>query len=572
MMIDAETLEDGARLQADLCIVGAGAAGITLALQFLDRGISVLLLESGGLKEEAGSQALYEGEVADERLHSPTTKYRQRRFGGSTTIWGGRCIPFDPIDFERRDWVPDSGWPFGIEALLPYYPRANRLCEAGRFAYTAEASFPNGMRPMFERFSSTSFTDNTIERFSCPTDFGTRYRTRLQTSQDVRVVLHANVTNIATVPSGTHVSRLDVKTLGGRSLTVRAGHVVLASGGLEIPRLLLNSRGQNQAGLGNAHDLVGRTYMCHIAGTLGEIAVPGNVFHGYDISDEGIYCRRRLALTAAAQRDMQVGNFVARLHHPRIPDPRHRTGLLSALALAKPFIGYEYSKRLHGEDEANLATWLAHVRNVAFDSWNTAAFLANWARRRTLAERKLPSIIARSKAGLYSLDVHAEQIPNRNSTVGITDKRDALGMQAILLDWRYSALDILTVRCAVARLAGELEASGCGTLHYDDERIAHDMLRDGAYGGHHIGTTRMAQSPREGVVDADCRVHGIDNLFIAGSAVFPTSGQANPTLTIVALALRLADRLGGIVAAERSSGLGRLALSHSATPAGAPAG
>jgi choline dehydrogenase-like flavoprotein len=546
MILDAETLPDGTQLQADLCIVGAGAAGIAIALQCLSAGRSVLLLESGGALDEPATQSLYDGEVADERLHAPPSRYRQRRFGGSTTIWGGRCVPLDPIDFETRPWIPESGWPFGLDELLPYYPHANAICEAGQFAYTSDTAFPLGMRPMLRNFVGQNFTDDTLERFSCPTDFARRYRHRLDISTDVRVVLHANVTNIATTENGAHVQRLDIRTLSGRSASVEATRVVLATGGLEVPRLLLASRDTNPRGLGNAHDLVGRYYMCHMAGTLGEIALAGDpraMWHGYDISAEGIYCRRRFALTADAQRALGIGNFEAKLHHPRIPDPAHRTGILSALYLAKPFIGYEYRKRLHGEERASVRTWLGHVRNVLLDPWNTGVFLLDWVRRRTLAERKFPTVIVRSRTGAYSLDVNAEQVPNRNSRVQLTQARDALGMPRLRVDWRCSDLDIATVRCAIGALAEDFSSSGCGVLHYDAARVEDEILRDGAFGGHHIGTARMSDSPLHGVVDADCRVHGIDNLYIAGSAVFPTSGQANPTLTIVALALRLAEHL-----------------------------
>ena len=154
MIVDANNLPDARTLRADVCIVGAGAAGISMALQFIGSGIEVLLLESGALEEEPDTQALYAGSVADERLHSPPDRYRQRRVGGTTTIWGGRCVPFDPIDFEARDYVPHSGWPFAREKLLPYYPAANRLCEAGDFSYTAAASFGDGGRPMIEGFES----------------------------------------------------------------------------------------------------------------------------------------------------------------------------------------------------------------------------------------------------------------------------------------------------------------------------------------------------------------------------------------------------------------------------------
>jgi choline dehydrogenase-like flavoprotein len=174
MILDANNLPDDGTLRADVCIVGAGAAGISMALQFLGSGIEVLLLESGALEDEPDTQALYAGAVADEQLHSPPDRYRQRRFGGTTTVWGGRCMPFDPIDFEARDYVPHSGWPLMREALLPYYPLANRLCEAGDFSYTAAATFRDGGRPMIEGFDGAYFSSDTLERFSCPTDFGVR--------------------------------------------------------------------------------------------------------------------------------------------------------------------------------------------------------------------------------------------------------------------------------------------------------------------------------------------------------------------------------------------------------------
>src|SRR5580704_19384436 len=208
MFVDANELSDNQTLRADVCIVGAGAAGISLALQFIGSGIEVLLLEAGGTAEESDSQALYAGTVSDERLHSPPDRYRQRRFGGTTTIWGGRCLPLDPIDFEKRDFVPHSGWPLAREALLPYYPPANRLCEAGDFSYTAAAAFRDGGRPMIEGFESAYFSSDTLERFSCPTDFGARYGQRLRSASNISVVMHANVTAIRLLPGGDRVAAL----------------------------------------------------------------------------------------------------------------------------------------------------------------------------------------------------------------------------------------------------------------------------------------------------------------------------------------------------------------------------
>ena len=546
MLLSARDLPEDQALQADICIVGAGAAGIAMALECIDSGLDVLLLESGGLEEDAATQALYEGSVADAQLHSPPDRYRQRRYGGSTTIWGGRCMPLDAIDFARRDYVPHSGWPIGLEDLLPFYPKANRLCEAGEYAYTVAGAFAVAPRPMMRGFTSTDFTTDTLERFSCPTDFGGRYLHKLRRARNVRLVLHANVTALHLDDKGERVAGLSIRTLTGRRLTARARHVVLAGGGLEVTRLLLASRDREARGIGNAHDVVGRYYMCHVAGTIGALrfSVPRDaVHHGYDISDEGIYCRRRLALVPAAQRRLGAGNFIARLHHPRITDPAHRNAVLSLLFLARIFIPYEYAKRLHGDEKVGALDWLRHIRNVALGPFDAVRFAWHMLRDRRLAERKFPSIIIRSSANLYSLDFHAEQQPNALSRVTLTDDVDALQMPRLRIDWRYTPDDVETVRRSLACLARDVAASGIGQFTYDPASVEREMTRYGAYGGHHIGTTRMGVDPRTSVVDADCRVHGVHNLYIASSSVFPTSSQANPTLTIVALALRVAAHL-----------------------------
>jgi choline dehydrogenase-like flavoprotein len=546
MIADANELESGLTLRADVCIVGAGAAGIALALQFLGGSESVLLLESGGLTPDPATQALYAGEVADERLHSPLDRYRQRRFGGSTTIWGGRCMPFDPIDFEPRYYVPRSGWPLRYEDLVPYYRRANELVEAGEFAYTAEAALPADAPPLIAGFQSARVTTNTLERFSCPTDFGKRYIHRLRAADTVRVLLNANCTALSTSPDGRRVTSLTVQTLGGKRFTVVAPRVVLATGGLEVARLLLASRDHHPDGIGNGRGLVGRFYMCHIAGTTGTLTVAAPreaVWHGYLVSPDGIYCRRRFALTAAAQRELGTGNFIARLHHPRITDPSHRTGALSFLYLAKALIPYEYGKRLHGGEAFSVASWLRHARNVAADPVETVGFAVHLLRRRILAERKFPSIVVRPRANRFSVDFHCEQRPNYDSRVTLTGERDALGVPRLRVDWRYTAWDIRTVEQGLRVLAEELARTGTGRLEYDPASLEAEAVRYGAYGGHHLGTARMAETPADGVVDRDCRVHGVDNLFIASSAVFPTSSQANPVLTILALTLRLAEHL-----------------------------
>jgi choline dehydrogenase-like flavoprotein len=553
MIDDASALSDGQSLQADVCIVGAGAAGITLAVDLIDSGLEVLLVESGGLQAEQEVQKLYEGAVADERMHSEPHRYRQRRFGGSTTIWGGRCVPLDDIDFEPRDYISASGWPIDGQTLRPFYARANRLCEAGEFEYSAQASFNRPLRPMIDGFVSSHFSTDTLERFSCPTDFGARYGDKLRSARNVRVLLHANLSQLNFQANGLAIESLTLKTLDRKQIGVRARQVVLAVGGLETARILLANREKWPQGIGNQHDLVGRYYMCHIAGTLGTLKQngPDRVWHGYDVTDDGIYTRRRLALTAQVQRQHRIGNFIARLHHPRITDPQHRTAVLSALQLAKGMISYEYGKRLHGGEQLSWRTWMQHLRNVMTGPGEIFAFGRHMLRDRFLATRKFPSVIIKSTAGHYSLDFHAEQEPNAASRVSLSDARDELGMQRLLVDWRYTRQDIGTVSEAVRLLAADLQSSGVGVFEYDPDSVELESTRYGAYGGHHLGTARMGNDPRTSVVDANCRIHGIDNLFVAGGAVFPTSSQANPTLTIVALALRLGAELKARLARER---------------------
>ena len=546
MIESADSIPNGARLQADVCVVGAGPAGIALALDLSERGLSVLLLESGQMKENDKVQSLYEGELADERLHSPPDKYRQRRLGGSSAIWGGRCTPFDRLDFETRSQVPGSGWPLSYDDLLPYYPRANALVEAGRFSYEAADALGPEAPPLISGFKSRRVLTSGLERFSCPTHFGKRYAKRLQLAPGVKVLLGANCTSVRLRPDGLAVRHLDVATLAGRRFTVAPRATVLAMGGLETARLLLASNDVAPAGIGNFHDVAGRYYMCHIAANIGRLSIYGpthRVRHGYEVAPEGIYCRRRFWVVASEQRRLGLANAVARLHFPRITDPSHESGVLSGLFLARRLISYEYGKRLNDGTAPTLSLYARHLLNVLGDPIDSVAFVAHWLRRRTFAERKFPSVILRNRHNCFSLEIQGEQRPQAQSRVTLSEQVDALGMRQLRVDWRYSPSDIESLRSTLDVLAEEFANSGTAHFDYDRHTLEEDLMRFGAYGGHHLGTARMGSQVRTSMVNADCQVHSVHNLFIAGSAVFPTSSQANPTLTLIALALRLGATL-----------------------------
>jgi choline dehydrogenase-like flavoprotein len=548
MIESSSNFAPGDVLTADVVVVGAGAAGIPLALQLADSGLYVILLEAGAESLDARDQELYSGTVVDPKLHAPADKYRQRCLGGSTVTWGGRCVPLDPVDFLKREFVPLSGWPISNDEIAPYYPPANDWLEAGDFAYRDEDAFPDSTPPMINGFKSELIRTDGLERFSRPTNMYQRYKDRMSVSQNLRVIHEANCIGISLKETATAVKSLAVRTHGGTDFTIRCRSYVLAVGGIETARLLLASNDVQTDGIGNKHDLVGRYYMCHIAGNVGKLTFDlpkTDVRHGYEISPDGVYCRRRISFTQEEQLRQSVNNVVLRLHFPRIADPVHKSGVLSFIYLMKPFISYEYATRLRDGDGDTFKSILLHIRNVILSPLETARFGFRWIAKRNLATRKFPSIILENKSNIFSLEVHGEQCPREDSRIYLSDERDSLGMPKVVIDWKYSSQDIESVRATLTTFDKELRRTGTGKLEFNDETLESDLLRFGAYGGHHIGTTRMGTDPTTSVVDSDCRVHDVDNLFIASSAVFPTSGQANPTLAITALALRLADHIAG---------------------------
>ena len=544
MIVDAQELSSNETLRAQVCLVGGGVVGITMALELATAGVKVLVLEAGETRKTEASQNQYRGSVVNQDLHGPLETFRWRRLGGTSGVWNGRCVPYDPIDFEDRPWMQECRWPIAYGQVAPYFASANRYLETGRADYSARSTFGPDLPEMIEGFHGQLFSTDSMERFSPPTDLGVRYREKLAASSSIRVVLRSPLQEIVLDESGTRVTRLLVRKPDGTTIPVEAEHVVLAAGGLETVRLLLANHRLQKNGIGNARGIVGRFYMSHIAGTLGAFAPKNAVHNGYRQDYDGVYCRPRLSLLPEAQRRSQVGQFIARLHHTRIFDPAHGSGVLSALRLGRTLVPKQWRARLI--DEPNTPAEIAnHLWNVARELPAVARFGRQLLFERKLAERKYPSVVVTPRSRRYSLDFHAEQEPNWLSVVRLGTDRDEFGMPRLEVDWRYTAMDVRTIEVAAALFAEDVERSSAGVFEYDPDSVLKEMTRYGAYGGHHLGTTRMGADPRTSVVDADCRVHDMNNLFVAGGSVLPTSSQANPTLTVVALALRLADHLKG---------------------------
>ncbi len=522
---------------ADICIVGTGAAGLTLAARCAALGLDVLVLEAGGARVDPATQDAYAGTVVDPRIHWPLDTFRVRALGGTTSLWGGRSIPFDPIDFEPRSWVAHSGWSIGYDEVARYYPAALEAAEAGAFDHRPSAPIVPGL--------DGEWLHTTIERFSRPTNFWSRYGRQLTAADNVRVVTRAPVTAVRLTAAGDRVDHLEVRTPAGATWQVRATSYVLAAGGLETTRLLLASDDVVPGGPGNAGGWLGRGYMCHLAAHVGVAHFTGDprtIGFDYERDADGIYIRRRLAPTPAAQRARQLLNSTVRLHIPDPNDPAHGDPVLSLMYLAAYAVKYEYSRGSR-EADRSLGPYLRHLGNLARHPVRLFDFVRTWGVKRYLSSRRIPSIALPSPDNRYPLEFISEQSPYRDSRVALSSDRDALGMRRLQVDWRVAPADFDSARATFRLIRDELVRTGTGTLTYDEEALEDVLRGSGAYGGHHSGTTRMADSVRDGVVDRDCRVHGVAGLYVASASVTPTSSQANPTLTAIALALRLADHL-----------------------------
>lgn len=535
---DLNHAETAGELNTEVCIVGCGAAGITAARRMLDLGHHVVLLESGGLDYERAISKLNAGENVGEAYYE-LEDARLRFFGGTTAIWGGRIAELDPIDLESRPWVPNSGWPIAWSELARYYGPARAVFgEPSHGATTDDLRAAGAPAPAFDpaRLEVGVWTfDRRFNRFvfdAC-SDLATHPR--------CTIVTHATVTQIELDPGGQRVRRLQARSLTGRGLTIDASMFVLAAGGLENPRLLLASTAVATRGIGNHYDQVGRYFMEHPHARGGRV-VGGQAW----------------ALLKAFARTHQGGaREVAGLIKPS-PRIQAELGILnSSLTItarqpadAAPNWGMRaYAQLKHGIAPSRSGRTL----------WMATKKAAKWVQQHTDPLR--PWMLHRLGLRDLALLVRAEQSPNPMSRVVLTSRTDALGVPRMALDWRTTPLDVDSVRGLVETLDGELRRLGLGRVEPSAWLDAPEkgwrtdpLISSHPIGGyHHMGTTRMSDDPHRGVTDANGRVHGVENLYVVGSSVFPTSGWANPTLTIAALALRTADRISARLGKRRAA-------------------
>lgn len=543
-----------ATLRTSVCVVGSGPAGITCAMELAKRHIDVLLVESGVENFHGESQAMCDAEIVDNRRHAPMQDAVRRAFGGTSWLWGGRCIPFDPIDFEPRDYAPGTAWPISYETLLPYYAKACEYANCGKPAFTVDRlDAETARRAIAAGFEPGDVIASELERWSGEPNFARRYRKWFEHEPSVRVLLGATCVDIEPDAAHDRIASLLVATAQGRTRIV-ADRFVLACGGLEVTRLLLNANARHGDRIGNRGGHLGRYYMGHISGKIASVRFESDadktIYH-FERDRDGYYARRRFTVPAEVQREHRLLNTAMWLDNHPPADPAHGNGILSFayLALCTPVISRYLAPPAIAKLVANASARkdrAAHLRNVGKDLARIAAFVPPFVYRRYFARPRLPGFFLPSPRNVYALHYHAEQLPSEDSRVTLADTTDRHGMRRLKVDLRYQRADAESVVRTHELLDRHLRKTRAGRLEYwfpEHERVD-AALAQAADGFHQIGTARMASHWRDGVVDPDCRVFGTDNLYVASSAVFPSSGQANPTLTIIALSARIAEHIG----------------------------
>ncbi len=516
MIADFRRSDTPSAFDTDICVIGSGAAGLTVACHAAGK-LRVLVLEAGGRDPAPGDDAWLTGASSDFTL-TGFLNGRARAFGGATRRWYGQCIRLDPIDFEPRPWVPHSGWPLAARDLDAHYDRAEQFVGIAGHPYDARN---------WARFGvpDPGFTaDRVTPKFTiyCPQpDFSKAYGRRVANDPAISVLLNAAAIGITLAPDGTRVAGLRIRG-GDREGIVRARAYVLCGGGIENARLLLASNDAIPAGVGNARGLVGRFFQDHPGATTGALATsqPRKVQEQFrKLRRRGLTFWPKLALTEAAQRDGHYLNANCQMLYDYAE--------ASAMVRARHAVAMARERR---PAAAALAAWrlLHHAPELTREAVHT------------VATGKFPIL----QPSRVLLTCHVEQPPDPDNRITLGNDRDRYGVPLARIAWRVGRAEIRTMR-AITEAAGQaLHRLGFGEMSVlpwlDAAEVPREEIVD-TY--HHAGTTRMAADPAHGVVDPACQVFGVDNLYVAGSSVFPTSGYANPTLTIVALAIRLSDTL-----------------------------
>ena len=531
----------------DVCVVGAGPVGLSAAMECASRGLEVAVLEAGGEMFDASTALDSHATIIDSRRHAEMELAVCRAFGGTSWTWGGRCVPFDRADFERIGG--DCEWPIGAEDVSSYYAGACDYLRCGRSDFSAE--------PALSALLSSDIRTDTLERWSRTPRLGSYYLPAVRTSKRINVFL-ASVVVDCDFSSDGHIERVNVMSAGIGS-ALRARHVVLACGGVENTRLLLKLQRRRPSSFGGEGGALGRYYMGHISGKIATVQFKSpkviNRFDFYRDAD-GTYVRRRFTLKPEVLSQNGLLNIAFWPDNPPLYDPAHADPVLSSvfLLLATPGLGTkllpEAIRRSHtGPEPRRLGP---HLMNVLGGGHRIMPPLLRLFQDRFVRRPRKPGFLSYNHSGIYSLHFHAEQEPNSESRIVLSSEVDRFGNPRVEIDLRFTRRDAESAVGVHYMLDEALRRHDLGRLSY---LVSKDALVDFASkqasdGFHQAGTTRMAKDKSDGVVDSNLKAFGTSNLYVAGSSVFRTSGQANSTLLAVALSIRLAQHISERVRCE----------------------
>ncbi len=504
-------------VETNVCIIGSGIAGISLALRLKDSGLRILVLESGDRCETVAAQSLNKGESND--ANYPFEGSRRRMFGGTSSRWYGACIELDPMDFSRRDWLSYSGWPIASQTLAKYYAMARDVF-----------GLPS-LDEAQKQVETTPFHGNELVAKAVGhaeiTDLGAAYWQVLSKAHNINVMLDSTVTELLPTDDLDRIGKIKVSRRSGERFSVTADHVVIACGGIENARLLLASNSAWPNGIGNMNDTVGRYHMEHPMRSVGllpvgKLAQTLHLFtHRKSIGGANILGTVGLAPAVRNRERLLDMHLRAYRYNPLEAEP----AIIKGKSALRNITAAEKSVRKGALRDIMQAT---SVSSIQYFAWHGANKLSRHA-----------------KFDHLRFTAFLEQEPDPDNRITLSASRDMFGRLLPRLTYRQSAFMKASCRRTLEILSTAFEKNGFGRLNFDESSISHLAVYD-QYGLHQMGATRMSEDPRTGVVDQDCKVHGLRNLFVAGSSVFPTGGAANPSLTISALALRLADHLAGL--------------------------
>jgi len=521
MLVDSSDFKSQQNIEADICIMGGGVAGIVLANELKENFANIVILESGGEEYQQNIQELYapakEPSIYPSPLHS-----RLRYLGGASNHWSNNTSPLDRIDFEKRDWIENSGWPINYDEVTPFYEKAAVYCQTGTDGYSAD--YWVHKLALINPYKNSRFTEIGMAKASLPpTRFYASHGDKINNHKNITIYKHANVTDILYSQQTKDIEQVTFNSYTNLEHKVSAKQFIMCFGGIENARMLLHFNQKYENKLGNEFDNVGRYFMDHPTLRAANLYSKDQSFESLSKYEQERFILAFFQLKESALREHETTNL--RLPLDRASEYVLSDGISSFHILKDNLSNFELPNDF-GKHVSNFVLDIDMVMEaVARKSFDTKIFDS-----------------ADDFSG-YQIPLMMEQTPHRDNRIKLGNAKDKFGIAKVEIEWELKNEDRTRLWKSLELFAKDTGMLSLGRVRLLKERSSRMFSDQIGFGHHHMGTTRMANSPEQGVVDSDQKVFGTNNFYIAGCSVFPTGGHVPPTLTIVALTLRLAEKL-----------------------------